>query len=252
LSAEAIDQRSPLPKYRQLHTILSDLIDRELQADQPIPSESELQERHGLSRMTVRKAVDQLVNEKRLYRVVGVGTFVTDPATRVELHLSSFSEDMTALGIRSSQKVLSIGTREADPMLAAALRTRPGDPLVYLERVRYADEQPVCYERSCIRAALVPGFPLTQFAGSLFQLLDERYDLRPNHAEQRIAAAKADPRTAQALRIPLGDPVLRIRQQAYRNDLLVEFCTSSYRSDAYELAATVNQSGLTKVSASSY
>ena len=76
-----IDHHSPVPKYSQLREILLDLVETELDEDQSIPSERELSARFGLSRMTVRQAVDHLVSEGRLYRVQGKGTFLAMPST---------------------------------------------------------------------------------------------------------------------------------------------------------------------------
>ena len=83
-----IDHHSPVPKYFQLREILLDLVETELSEDQSIPSERELSARFGLSRMTVRQAVDHLVSEGRLYRVQGKGTFVARPKIEMPLRLA--------------------------------------------------------------------------------------------------------------------------------------------------------------------
>lgn len=239
-----VDERNPRPKYQQLHAILADLIATQLQPHQPFPSEAELQERHLLSRMTVRKAVDQLVSEGRLYRVAGVGTFVAEHPTSVELHLSSFTEDIEALGLAPGQRTVRIERRIADPRLARELEIGPGDPVVHLERVRLADERLICFERSDLPEALVPGLVAAWTGGSLFELLDVRYGLRPTWSQQRIGAVHADAVVAQHLGLELGAPLLRIHQAAFKDDVLVESCTSLYRPDSYELSVVLNGSGL--------
>src|SRR5262247_1041326 len=103
-----IDPRSPVPKYFQLREILLDLIDSgELPLDTPIPSERELCRRHGLSRMTVRQALDHLVTEGRLYRVPGKGTFVARPKIEMPLRLVSFTEDMRNRGLEPGARDLA-------------------------------------------------------------------------------------------------------------------------------------------------
>ena len=82
MTAITIDPESPVPKYFQLQEILLDLIEKELTYNEMIPSERELVDRYGLSRMTVRQAINQLVADGRLYRLVGKGTFVARPKDR--------------------------------------------------------------------------------------------------------------------------------------------------------------------------
>ena len=101
-----IDHHSPVPKYSQLREILLDLVETELDEDQSIPAERELSARFGLSRMTVRQAVDHLVSEGRLYRVQGKGTFVARPKIEMPLRLASFTEDMRARGLEPGSRDL--------------------------------------------------------------------------------------------------------------------------------------------------
>lgn len=240
----AINHHSPKPKYQQLREILVDLIENSLQTDDAIPSEGELQERYDVSRMTVRKAVDQLVHESRLYRVAGVGTFVADRPRQVELHLSSFSEDMSALGLRPGQITTRLEEASADEVLANEVDVAAGDKLVLLERVRTADEKPVCFERSYVPDTLVPGFAARWQDRSLFTLLEDEYDLRPNWSQQRIGATSASSEVAAALHVAVGSPLLMIKQRAFKDTVLVEYCTSVYRPDRYELAIVLNSAGL--------
>lgn len=239
-----IDARGPKPKYQQLREILLNLISTELKPNDAIPSEGELQERYGLSRMTIRKTVDQLVNENRLYRVAGVGTFVAEHLRRVELHLGSFSEDMENLGLRPSQKTTQLNERAADSVIAAELEVPVGDAVLFLERVRFADRQAICFEQSYLPKSLVPAFIERWDDGSLFKLLDREYELRPNWSEQRIGAINADAAAADALEVPEGSALLAIKQRAFKDSLLVEYCISLYRPDKYELAIVLNSSGL--------
>ncbi|WP_113699869.1 GntR family transcriptional regulator [Nonomuraea lactucae] len=242
--SSTIGVRGPRPKYQQLRDILVEMIAKELSADDPIPSESELQERFGLSRMTVRKAVELLVNENRLYRVAGVGTFVAARPTSVELHLSSFSEDMRALGLTPGQRTVLLEERAADDRLAHELAVRAGEPLICLERVRLADGVPVCFERSHLVRRMVPDLTERWADGSLFELLDRVYGLRPTWSRQRITATPADEHLSAMLDVPPGTSLLAIRQHAYKDKTLVEYCTSLYRTDRYELSIVLDESGL--------
>jgi DNA-binding GntR family transcriptional regulator len=152
-----IDPRSPIPKYFQLREILLDLIESaELPLDTPIPSERELCRRYGLSRMTVRQALEHLVTEGRLYRVPGKGTFVARPKIEMPLRLVSFTEDMLARGLRPGAIDLDRRTVPADARLARIFDVEAGTDIHVIERLRTADGEPMAVERSHILASLAP------------------------------------------------------------------------------------------------
>ena len=160
-----IDHRSPVPKYSQLREILLDLVETELDADQSIPSERELSARFGLSRMTVRQAVDHLVSEGRLYRVQGKGTFVARPKIEMPLRLTSFTEDMRARGLQPGSRDLDRRTDGASAHLARMLKIAPGDRVHVIERLRTADGIPMAVERSHVPEAVAPGLDVRGAAG---------------------------------------------------------------------------------------
>jgi GntR family transcriptional regulator len=130
LIAPPIAPRSPVPKYSQLRELLLELIESELAPDAPIPSECELAQGHGLSRMTVRQAVSQLVSQGHLYRVNGRGTFVTRPTIQMRLALTSFTEDMRRLGLQPGAVTLAAARIHLPADLTSGpARGRPGQPV---------------------------------------------------------------------------------------------------------------------------
>ena len=148
-----IDPDSPVPKYFQLREILLDLIDSdELSIGAAIPSERELCQRFGLSRMTVRQAVDHLVSEGRLHRVPGKGTFVARPKIELALQLTSFTDDMRARGMEPGSRDLDRRTVRASAHLAKELGIQPGEDVHFIERLRTADGEPLSH-----RARAHPG-----------------------------------------------------------------------------------------------
>jgi GntR family transcriptional regulator len=231
----AINPRSPIPKYHQLREILLELIDSELQVDAPIPSERELAERYGLSRMTVRQAVDSLVAEGRLTRVAGVGTFVAEAKMDVQIRLASFSEDMRSRGMHPGTTVLGLERIQAGAHIAKELEVSVGDPVVRIDRLRYADGVPMSVQGTYLPELLVPGLVERGVDGSLHQLLRERYGLELTWGEQTIEAGTADAATAALLEIPDRSVVLILRRRTFAGDRLVEYDTSSYRADRYQL-----------------
>lgn len=215
------------------------MVNEELKENDPIPSERELQERFGVARMTVRRAIEQLVDEGRLYRVAGRGTFVTTRSATVELHLSSFSEDMAERGLEPTQTLLDLSEKAATPYVAKQLGIAPQAPVISLSRTRGAGDRLICLERCYLPSMLVPGLIDRWYGGSLYQVLDDVYGLRPTWAEQTIGAIAATANEAEALHVQQGAPLLRIRQVAYRDRRAVEYCTTWYRHDEYELWVTV-------------
>ncbi len=145
-----IDRRSPVPKYYQLKEIIRDMIEKdELGVGQAIPPERELCERYGVSRMTARQAVMELVNEGLLYRVQGLGTFVAEEKVRQSTgRLTSFTQDMRERGMEVSSTVVGVREEDAGPVVARLLRIDPGDRIVRVRRVRNADGKPMALETS--------------------------------------------------------------------------------------------------------
>ncbi len=151
-----IDPDSPVPKYFQLREILLDLIESdELPIGAAIPSERDLCQRYGLSRMTVRQAVDHLVSEGRLHRSPA-STFVARPKIELALQLTSFTDDMRARGMEPGSRDLDRRVVRASAHLARQLGIQPGDAVHFIERLRTADGEPLSIERAHIPVALAP------------------------------------------------------------------------------------------------
>lgn len=232
-----IDPRSPVPKYFQLCEILLDIIEEEeLRFDAPVPSERELGQRYGLSRMTVRQSVDHLVSEGRLYRVPGKGTFVARPKIEMALRLASYTEDMLARGLRPGARDLDRRTVPASGQLARALGVPPGADVHCVERLRTADGEPMAVERSHISAAVAPDLLDQRLSDrSLYQVLEERYGVVLDSGEQTIEAGIADARDAGLLHLRPGSAVLLLQRRSQAAGIPVEFAISTYRADRYQL-----------------
>lgn len=234
-----VDPTSPVPKYFQLREILLDQIERELTVDAPIPSERELSQRHGLSRMTVRQAVDHLVAEGRLYRVPGKGTFVARPKIDMPLGLTSFTEDMRARGHAPGARDLARRTVPAPGTVARQLGVEPHTPVHVIERLRIADGTPMAIERSHLPAALAPDLLAEPLDGSLYAVLRDRYGVVLDSGEQIIGAGIADSGDAGLLDLPAGSAVLLLERRSYATGRAVEYTVSTYRADRYQLHAAL-------------
>jgi GntR family transcriptional regulator len=231
-----------VPKHEQLRRILLDLATTRLQPGSAIPSERALIAEYGVSRITVREALGQLVNEGYLTRVRGKGTFVAHRPVQSTLHLASFTEEMRAMGHVPTTVVLVREERIPPADTAAALHLDPEDTAYHLKRLRLADGAPVSIDDAWLSRAAFPGLLEHDLAGSVYSLAAERYGTPIDRAQQTVAADPAADDVATLLGTRTGAPVLVFDRVSFSGDVPVEHTRSWYRSDRYrvqmEVAAT--------------
>ena len=238
-----LSQESHAPLYQQLRRALRDAIaDNRLAAEDALPPERELAEEFGVSRITVRKALDALVGEGMLHRRQGAGTFVAPrEEARVEKSfskLSSFSEDMISRGRVPESVWLSRSAGAVTPEESLTLGLSPGADVYRFSRIRYADGEPMALEYST-----VPGFCLpneTAVAESLYDALG-LHAARPVRALQRLRAILFVGEKAKLLGVAEGSPGLLIERRGFLKDgRPVEFTQSYYRGDQYDFVAELS------------
>ncbi len=200
----------------------------------PAPSERELVQHFGVARMTVRQALDALVAEGLLERVPGRGTFVARAKIDVQVRLSSYTEEMARRGMKAGSRTLLARLEAAGPGVARALEINEGEKVVHWQRLRLADDAPMCIEDAFLADSLVPGFLEQPLPESLYVDLQRR-DLLPSWGEDSVDAAVARPEEAELLGIPPGSPLLRIARRAFAGNAAVEVSRSSFRADRYTL-----------------
>jgi GntR family transcriptional regulator len=227
-------RRRATVKHVEVRDYLYVMATHELQPGDPVPSERELCDRFGVSRMTVRQAVDALAVQGLLQRVQGSGTFVARPKVDLQVRLTSFSEEMRRRGMTPSVRNLRAEEIPASSGVARALELSTGDPVVHLHQLRLADDEPMSVEHTWLPAVLVPGLLDDGPPASLYVAL-ERRGILPTWGEDSVDAGDADPEEARLLGIPSGRSVLRIARRAFNADVSVEYSRSVYRSDRYTL-----------------
>lgn len=236
---DTILRDSKLPFYHQLYEILRQNIVRgEWQPDDMLPSEVELMERYNVSRITVRQALDELVNEGLIYRQRGRGTFVAHPTVDQALtRIISFTEDMRQRGFIPGTEVLFSGLEPAPPEVAEKLQLEPGTELVRLDRLRLADNEPMSMEESHLVHRYCPGILQHDYAANpLREVLEQHYDIRLVRAKQTIRAIAAPRKIADKLSIPANTPLLYIERISYSSqNIPVEFLRLYHRGDRYVL-----------------
>lgn len=232
-----IYRNSPVPRYHQLKEILREHIrSGEWKPGDLIPSERELSESYGISRMTARQAITDLVNEGVFYREQGKGTFVSqNRITQQLLRLTGFTEDIRARGQRPSTRVLSASMSPADEIAAERLRVAPGFPVFCLRRLRLADDEPLAIEVSLLNFKGCEKLAEEDLEhNSLYQLLETTYGLPLMEAEQEIEAGLASEEEASALHLPPNSPVLYTRRTTYTDrNRPIEYAKSVYCGAKY-------------------
>jgi GntR family transcriptional regulator, N-acetylglucosamine utilization regulator len=250
-SATDVLRNGPTPKHAQLREILRELASDELLPGSLVPSERDLAARYGVSRLTVREAIGQLVAEGVLVRVRGKGTYTAKPRVDSQLHLASFTEDMRRRGMRPETVLLEAAEAVPPPSTAAALGLGPDERAYWLHRLRKADGAPMAVERGWYHAGLVPGLLDHDLTESLYTLLADNYGVRLENGTQTVLAEGADAETARLLGMRTGSPVLvfhRIATARLSTPRLstpqgqpIEDMTSWYRGDLYQVTMQLDR-----------
>ena len=228
------------PKYAQVREGVLELIG-DLPAGSPIPPERTLSSHFGVSRVTLRRAVDDLVREGLLVRRQGSGTYVAEDKITQRVSTTSFSENMRRRGLVPSSRVLAFERAPAGARTARQLQVSPTDEVVEFVRLRLADDEPMALETVAMPADLVPGLVADDVArGSLYELLEERYGLRVVAVRQVIEPTVTSEEESAHLHQPLHAPALLVRTTARDEGARVlEFARSLFRGDRYAIVTEV-------------
>ena len=200
------------------HQILQGLTGRiesgELGVGDRLPSEADLVAEFGVSRTTARRALDELRRQGLVRREPGRGTFLASPRLRSNLaYLHSFSEEIERWGYTPGARLILQEERAADEEVAARLGVEAGEEVLFVRRLRLADERPIFVCNSYLPTSRFPALKDADYGTvSLSRLLEERTGRQIEHARQWIGAATAAPEVAELLEIPAGVPVLEIRR----------------------------------------
>jgi GntR family transcriptional regulator len=235
------DEASSLPLYQQLQRKLRLAIEnRILGPDDALPPERDLAEDLAVSRITVRKAIDGLVDEGLLIRKQGSGTFVSNRVEKNFSKLTSFSEDMRARGRRPHSVWLNRAAGTVTPEESLTLRSSPGTPVFRFHRIRYADDAPMALEYATVLGDCLSSVEAVET--SLYEAL-ERSGNRPVRALQRLRAVLLGAEQATLLKAQERDAGLLVERVGFLKDgRAVEFSQSFYRGDTYDFVAELSAS----------
>jgi GntR family transcriptional regulator len=227
-------------KSESLRSHLLGLVNGGLDPHVKLPTERELAEQFGINRLTVRRVLDGLERDGLVYRVQGAGTFVSSPRISKSVELTSFSEDMRERGLRPGSKLVRAEIEPAGPQIGYALGLSPATEVIHLERIRTADDDPMCLEQSYLPKNLVPGLLDLDLTASLYEILASTYSLRVERAEQTIRATVVDTAAANMLGVPPFSPAFLVERTGFDNrGRPIERAESLYRGDRYWYELTI-------------
>lgn len=233
------------PLYLQLKKSIEDAVRRGvIGPGDALPSERDIAVKADVSRVTVRKAVQDLVKGGILVQRHGSGTFVAPRVERVEQSLSlltSFTEDMARRGMTVRSQWLDRGIYAPSPEEMMVLGLSSTDMVARIARLRIANDTPLAIERASLSSAVLPD---PQAVGSSLYGTLEKTGSRPVRAVQRISAANLGEADARLLEVPAGSASLNIERISYLSSgKVVEFTRSVYRGDTYDFVAELRLAG---------
>ena len=234
-----VDAVAPVvaPKYYELRQWLRAQVDG-MPPGTPVAPERALSQQFSVSRTTVRQALHDLAVEGRIVRQQGRGTFVAPPKVTHPMQLSSFTQAMSSQGRRPGSQIVDTAVVDADPEVAEQLGLALGAPVVRVERVRYADDEPMAVETVYLDHARFAdvGAELSADA-SLYALLESRYGVVPTGADETIETVFAPPAAARLLGTDAATPMLLLtRSTRDASGRPVEYVRSLYRGDRFRFS----------------
>ncbi|WP_273702469.1 GntR family transcriptional regulator [Tepidanaerobacter syntrophicus] len=230
-----------IPKY---YIIKKDIINKinneEFSNDGMIPSERELMQMYNVSRITVKRAVDDLVNEGYLYRVQGKGTFIKSDKVKHELiSIISCTEDIIRMGMTPSKRIICHSVIKADKLRLKRLQLVEEDTVLMLKRVYYADNEPLNYTTTYLPCKIFPGIENYNFEKeSVYDVIENKYGAKITRATRTLEAVLAMDDIADNLGLNPREPVILFRAITMGivngREIPIETFKSYYRSDRFK------------------
>jgi GntR family transcriptional regulator len=225
-----------VPLYVQIRESLRDMISRQsLRPGQRIPSEDELAAHYSVSRMTVRKAIADLVDDGMMYRAHGVGTFVAHThIIRDHSKLTDFSDDPSLQGMEADVQILSREPVPASAKVAQALALAEDEPVIRYETLRLLDDEPVTLSVEYVAQRITPHHLVRELGSRAIWWLLERHGWKVSRAVEKLESRPAPPGVSHLLEVEPGAPVFYKERIVFAEDgTPLEYQECHSRGDKY-------------------
>jgi GntR family transcriptional regulator len=240
-----LDAKLPTPLYHQLYLVLrSKIREGVYTVGQVVPGEDQLGREFGVSRITAKRALDQLSAESMVVRERGRGTRVTSQplSLPVKSSVEGLLENLLALGLKTKVSLLQFDYVTAPPDIVKALACPTGAQVQRAVRVRLLDGEPLSYLTTYVPESVGRRYAQKDLAARPLLELLERNGVVVSKAEQTVTATAADPESATALGIGIGFPLLKVIRVVYdQHSRAVEYLVGLYRPDRYQLQMTLSR-----------
>lgn len=233
------------PKYLMIYEWLSEQItNRSIKPGDRIPNESELAARFKVHRMTVRQAIDKLVEDHMVVRKRSKGTFLLSEKspvlTRSLENITTYHDDIVKAGLHPRYRTIEVKVVPAEEQIATAMGLAPGAPIVYLKRLMLANSVPLVLERCYLPHARFPGIADMDLNTPTYGIMVEKYDLVPHHSTQEISAVMPGEMERKQLKMHEGSPCILVECTVYdREGNVVELSVSHHRGDKYKFRCAI-------------
>ena len=228
---------SAKPLYEQLKDILKQDIDNgDFKVGEALPGERQLMDLYGVSRVTIRQAIGDMVNEGLLYRIHGKGTYVAPKRIERPLaRLLGVVEELTKEGFKTDIKIIEVGNKESNPEISQHLKLAKSETVFLVSRIILADEQPLLLDYSYFPRSIGQFLSNTDLSKDLIYEQLELYGYKISDGTQRISAGRASQEEAKHLLCKVNSPVLVVKRTTFvEGELPIDYSISIYRGDRYQ------------------
>jgi GntR family transcriptional regulator len=236
---------APAPLYEQIKEVLrARVLDGTYQPHEQMPSESEMMAAFGVSRITVRQALNDLQNEGLIFRIHGKGTFVSKPKAFQDLgRLQGFGEAMRQMGYETFARVVSIRHIKPTTQVQEKLKLAKRAKVTELQRVRFLNREPISLDITYVPTHVGMKLAKEDLASrDVFAILENDYGLSLGHADLQIGSTLADENLAAQLKVEEGSPVLVIERTTHTSDgTPIDYEHLYYRGDAFQYKVRVDR-----------